>query len=84
MPIFRQNIIFFLKLTKVLEVANLRFLANLDFLLYAFCFVLMIPADVMNIVELFKIKMVSNQLVLYDQCKLSEYVNGVTALVLWP
>ena len=28
MPIFRQNIIFFIKLTKVLEVANFRFLAN--------------------------------------------------------
>ena len=32
MPIFRQNIIFFIKLTKVLEVANVRFLANLRFL----------------------------------------------------
>ena len=30
--ILRQNIIFFIKLTKVLEVANFRFLANFKFL----------------------------------------------------
>ena len=32
MPIFRQNIIFFIQLTKVLEVANFRFPANFRFL----------------------------------------------------
>ena len=32
MPILRQNIIFFIKLTKVLEVTNFRFLANFRFL----------------------------------------------------
>ena len=31
-PILRQNIIFFIKLTKVLEVVNFRFLANFRFL----------------------------------------------------
>ena len=32
MPILRQNIILFIKLTKVLEVVNFRFLANFRFL----------------------------------------------------
>ena len=31
-PNLRQNIIFIIKLTKVLEVANIRFLANFRFL----------------------------------------------------
>ena len=31
-PIFRENIIFFIKLTKVLEVVNFRFLANFRYL----------------------------------------------------
>ena len=34
MPIFRQNIIFFIKLTKVLEVANFRFLTLTSFDVY--------------------------------------------------
>ena len=32
MPILKQNIIFFVKLTEVLEVANFGFLANFRFL----------------------------------------------------
>ena len=37
MPIFRQNIIFVIKLTKVLEVAKFRFLANFGFLTLHVC-----------------------------------------------